>query len=96
MELQVSHCFCAEIQTKSNLRRKKDRDKGNIQTTMPMEGSRNHIRRGVSRPYTHVGQHPAQNERFGVHGIFERKKCIADIPKVRKYEISVPKSRILV
>ena len=48
------------------------------------------------RPYTYVGEHPAQNERFGVYGVFERKKCIADIPEVGKYEVCVPKPRILV
>ena len=45
-------------------------------------------------PY--AGEHPAQNERFGVYGISQRKKCIVDISEMGKYEICIPKPRILV
>ena len=40
-----------------------------------MEGCGNHRGRGVSRSHTHVGEHPAQNERFGIYGVSEREKC---------------------
>ena len=33
-------------------------------------------RRGVRRSCAHIGQHPAQNERFGFHGISERKSAM--------------------
>ena len=46
--------------------------------------------------HTYVGEHPAQNERFGIYGIFERKECIVDIPEVWEYEVCIPKPRILV
>ena len=46
--------------------------------------------------HTHAGKHPAQNERFGIHGVFERQKRIDDFPKVGKYEIRIPKPRVLV
>ena len=46
--------------------------------------------------YTYVGKYPAQNERFGIYGIFKRKECIIDISKMGKYEICIPKPRILV
>ena len=46
--------------------------------------------------YTYVGKYPAQNERFGIYGIFKRKKRIIDIPEVGEYEICIPKPRILV
>ena len=46
--------------------------------------------------YTYVAKHPSQNERFGIYGIFKRKKCIIDISEVGKYEICIPKPRILV
>ena len=39
---------------------------------------------------------PAQNERFGVHGIPERKERNDHLSKMGKYEICVPKPRILV
>ena len=47
-------------------------------------------------PYTYVGKHTAQNERFGIYGVLKGKECIDDIPKMGKYEICIPKSRILV
>ena len=50
----------------------------------------------MSRSYTHVGEYPAQNERFGIHGLSERKKFITNISEIWKYEIRIPKSRILV
>ncbi len=37
---------------------------------MSMEGSGNNRRRGMSRPYTYVSEHPAQNEHFGIYGIY--------------------------
>lgn len=30
----------------------------------------------MSRPYTYVGNDTAQNERFGIYGIFERKSTV--------------------
>ena len=60
------------------------------------KGGRNNRRRSVSGSYTYVGQHPAQNEHFGIYGLLKRQKCIADFPKMGKYEICIPKSRILV
>ncbi len=63
---------------------------------MSMEGSGNNRRRGMSRPYTYVSEHPAQNEHFGIYGIFERKKCHVNISKMGKHEVCIPKSRILV
>ncbi len=50
----------------------------------------------MSRPYSYAGEYPAQNERFGIYGIFERKKCIDDISEMGKYEVCIPKLRILV
>ncbi len=77
-------------------RRKTLRDKRNIETAMPMERSRNNRGRSMPRPYTYACQYPAQNERFGIHGISQRKKCIANIPEMGKHEICIPKPRILV
>ena len=50
----------------------------------------------MSGPYTYVGEYPAQNECLGVYGIFERSKRNDDISKMGKYEVCIPKSRILV
>ena len=44
----------------------------------------------------HAGKYPAQNERFGIHGIFEREERDDYISKMGKYEIRIPKPRILV
>ena len=50
----------------------------------------------IRRYYTYSCINPAQNERFGIHGISERKKCNDNISKMGKYEICIPKPRILV
>ena len=39
-----------------------------------MEGSGNNRRRNMSRSYSFATKYPAENERFGIYGIFERKK----------------------
>ena len=96
MELQVSHSICAEIQTKSILWGKKIRNKRNIEVTMSMERGENNRGWSMSGSYTYVGKHPAQNECFGIYGIFKRKKCIIDISEMGKYEICIPKPLILV
>ena len=61
-----------------------------------MEGSGNHRGRSVSGSCPHAGKYPAQNERFGIHGIFEREERDDYISKMGKYEIRIPKPRILV
>ena len=45
---------------------------------------------------TYDGKYPAQNERFGIYGISERKERDDYISKMGKYEIRIPKPRILV
>ena len=30
----------------------------------------------MSRPYTYVSEYPAQNERFGIYGVFEGKSAL--------------------
>ena len=50
----------------------------------------------MARSYTHGGKYPAPNERFGLCGVFERKKRTVGFSKMGKYEICVPKPRILV
>ncbi len=46
--------------------------------------------------HTHTGQYPAQNERFGIYGIFEREERNVDISEMGQYEVCLPKPRILV
>ena len=81
MELQVPHSVCAEVQTEGVFRRKTPGDQRNIKTILSMERSRNHRGRRMSGSYTHVGEYPAQNERFRLYGIFERKKCVVNLSK---------------
>ncbi len=49
---------------------------------MPMEGSGYNRGRSVSGPHTYSGKYPAQNERFGIYGISERKEFSANISKM--------------
>ena len=35
----------------------------------------------MSRSYTYDGEHPAQNEHFGIYGIFKGKKCVVVVKK---------------
>ena len=63
---------------------------------MQVEGSGDHRRRGVPGPYPSAAKYPAQNERFGIHGIFEGKEQSDDFPEIWEHEICVPKPRILV
>ena len=67
-----------------------------ITAIVSVERSRNSRRRSVSRPHTYISEHPSQNERFGIYGIFKREKCVVDISKMGEYEVCIPKSRILV
>ena len=71
-------------------------NKRNNDAVVSVEMGRNHRRRNMPGSYTYVGKHPVPNERFGICGIFERKKCIVDIPKIWKYEVRIPKPRVLV
>ena len=52
--------------------------------------------RNLPGPYTFVGKYPAQNEHFGIYGIFKREEQFNDISEMGEHEICVPKSRILV
>ena len=36
----------------------------------------------MPRPYTYAGKYPAQNERFGIYGLSQRKKRTFDFSKV--------------
>ena len=95
-ELQVSYSFCAKISAKSIFRREEVGNQRNTKEIVRMERGRNHRGRSMSGSSTYVGKHPAQNERFGVHGIPQRKKCAFDIPKMGEHEIRIPKLRIWV
>ena len=50
----------------------------------------------MSGSHTYVSEYTAQNERFGIYGIFEREEKSDDITKMEEYEICIPKPRILV
>ena len=77
-------------------RRKTAGNKRNYATIMPMERSGDNRGRSMPRPYIYVGEHPAQNEHFGVHGVFKRQKCTNDLSKMGKHEVCIPKPRVLV
>ena len=63
---------------------------------MRMERRKDHRGRGMPGSHTYVGKYPAQNERFGIYGVSEREECIAHFSEMGKYEVCIPKSRILV
>lgn len=52
----------------------KREDIRDIIKTLSMEGRGNNRRRNMSRSYSFAIKYPAENERFGIYGIFERKK----------------------
>ena len=61
-----------------------------------MKRSRNNRRRGMPRPHTSFNKYITQNERIGIYEVFKRKKQFTYISKIWKYEICIPKLRILV
>lgn len=50
----------------------------------------------MSRSHTYVSEYTTKDERFGVYGILKREKQSTNISEMGKYEIRVPKPRILV
>lgn len=56
MELQVPYNIYAEISKEDVFRRKTHRNKRDIKAVMPVKGSIDHRRRGMSRPYTYAGK----------------------------------------
>ena len=54
-----------------------------------MERSRDNRRGNMSRPCTSFGKHSAQTERIKFYGISKRKEQLADIPKIREYEVCI-------
>ena len=96
MELQVPYRICAKISAKSLFRREANGDQRNIEEVMPVERSRNYRGRSMPGSYTYAGEHPAENERFGIYGIFEGEECVAHISEMGEYEVCIPKPRILV
>ena len=88
--------FAPKYRRKVFFRRKTLRNTRDVTPTVSMERGRNHRGRSMSGPYTYVGEYPAQNECLGVYGIFERSKRNDGISKMGKYEVCIPKSRILV
>ena len=52
--------------------------------------------KGMPGPDTYAGQHPAQHERFGIYGIPKGEECVTHLSEMGKYEIRIPKPRVLV
>ena len=96
MELQVSYRVCAEISEKSVLRWTQAGSTRDIKKTLRVERRGDHRGRSVSGSCAYSCIDPAQNERFGIYGISEKKECDDHISKMGKYEIRIPKPRILV
>ena len=84
--------FAPKYRRQVFLRREEIGNKRDTSEIMSMERSRNYRGRSVSRSYTYDGGNPAQNEHFGIYGLFKRKKCAANISKMGKYKICIPKS----
>ena len=47
-------------------------------------------------PYTHVCDDTAKVERFGVYGVFKRKKLLDDIRQARELEVQIWEQAFLV
>ena len=74
MELQISHRVCTEIPAESVFWIEKGSNQRNTEAVVPVEGGRNHRRGSVPGSCAYAGEYPAEIERIGVHGIFEREK----------------------
>ena len=59
MEMQISYRVCTKVPTKDHLWKDKERDREDTTDAMRKERGRDHRSRGVSRPYTHAGEHTA-------------------------------------
>ena len=60
MEMQISYRVCTKVPTKDHLWKDKERDREDTTDAMRKERGRDHRSRGVSRPYTHAGEHTAE------------------------------------
>ena len=79
MELQISYRVCAKVPTKDRLWKDRERDRKDTTDAMRKERGRDHRSRGVSRSYTHAGEHTAEIQRIRVYGVHEREKFTHDI-----------------
>lgn len=66
--------FAPKYRRKVFFQEKREGIRDIIKNIMSMEGSGNNRRRNMSRSYSFAIKYPAENERFGIYGIFERKK----------------------
>ena len=57
---------------------------------MPVERSGGDRGRDMPGSYPYAGKYPTQNERSGIHGIFEREKQPDDISEMGKHEVCIP------
>ena len=74
MELQVPYRVRTKIQEESILWRKADRDTRDTAKAVPVERSGGDRGRDMPGSYPYAGKYPAQNERCGIHGVFEREE----------------------
>ena len=76
MELQVSHCICAEIPQRGIFCRKKIRDKGDIAEAVCMERSRCNRGRDMSGSHTYAGKYPPKMSVSGFMGYLKGKSSL--------------------
>ena len=74
MELQISHCVCAEVAKKSILQRKAGSDRKDTLAVMRMERSQDHRSRSVSGSHSPVRGDTAEAVNIRIYGILEGKE----------------------
>ena len=87
--------ICAEIPEESILQRKESSGGKDIETIMRMERSKDNRSRSMPRPCAHVGGNSAENVSIKFYGVPEREEQHNAIWAIRRVEVQVPESRIL-
>ena len=96
MELQILFGVCAKVSTKSILWREESGDRKDTKTAMRMEGSKHNRGRDVPRPCAYAGGNTAKDSSIELYGVFKGKKQYNAVRAIRRVEVQISKSRILV
>lgn len=79
MDVQISYRIYAEIPAESDLQPVQREHRPNTEAIVWLQGSRDNRGAPDGGSCTHVGKHPAQDQRIEFYGISEREECTDDI-----------------
>jgi len=96
MELQIPYRICTEISPQSVLQGKKSSNRKNLAGTVWMERRKDHRSRSMPGSYPSLRRDPPEIFYFGVHGISKGKKRCKDVWAIRRTQIQISQSGVLV